>query len=191
MYCCTFLHSAVGDVRLVAQNQPWWQHNHAPLSDGNTFWDKCIVMQFCCVTITECANDPWTTWGLGAPTPHAVKHLCVTFDSAVSPSHLCIPLTVNEKFDLWLGPRSWECKNVVFSLWLVEFMDVKPADKKSSLYLLEKKCTISGPGQFKLVLFKVQLYLHKPTWYSLSLPLYVLYFHKIGRAVDLLTPASP
>lgn len=54
----------------------------------------------------------------------------------------------------------WESKNIAFDPQLVESADVKPVTNKS-LYLFFKNPRISGPVQFKVILFKGQLYITK------------------------------
>lgn len=50
-------------------------------------------------------------------------------------------------------------QNIIFDLYLVKFADAKLADTKGKLPFFEKKkkLSISGPMQFKTILFKDQL----------------------------------
>lgn len=50
-----------------------------------------------------------------------------------------------------------ETENAVFGLLLVEFANAKPEDTRADCLFIEKNLSVSGPEQFKLVLFKGRL----------------------------------
>ena len=88
------------------------------------------VLTCVCVIYTV---DPWTIWGeevvrgvnlYAAESPHTM------FGSKVSFLHLQIQLTVHGK--QYLGQK------IIFHLWLVELVDVKPIDMKGWQYLLKE-----------------------------------------------------
>ena len=92
--------------------------------------------------------------GVRGASPLILENLCVTF--ALQSTLLTRGLTV--------GISAWVCENTVFHLGLVESVDAKPMDLEGKVYLLKKNLPISGPTQFKLMLFKGQLPLGECTF---------------------------